>query len=184
MTSILIVKQPNDLAQYSPDEIRSWLAFAWGGQLGELKDFNWLGLSEMLTTRVTSTAPAIAIEWAYLAKTVFDFLLGRVSTDQKESLMISQMMMRAYLIRALGDVPNDSVLSVDQIVRWFIEGLTLKFPEVLQMTANISGLKIEDIRILRKLKNRLSILMFLYTDTGLSIDGHMQDWLGIHSKLP
>lgn len=183
MSAFMNVSAISDLSHSDLPQIQHWLDAVLQSELSAPPDFNWLGLAEMFTTRVTANPSRTGLQWAYLAVRVYDHLLE--TTDAQESLGNSQMMVRAYMINHLGSLAKDPVLDSNILMHWFFQQLTISFADAVQQLDEWPKRRIEWIRNLRQIKNRLSILMPLYQKGQLTTtDGELSKWFSIYSKLP
>jgi hypothetical protein len=94
------------------------------------------------------------------------------------------MMLRASLIRHIGAKQGDAILDPAAIVNWFFDNLPLSREEAEQQACNWQNLPIEQIKTLRQIKNRLSVLDLLAEQHLLDAYPELTGWLTLHDRLP
>ncbi|MBC6424449.1 MAG: hypothetical protein GDA43_01255 [Hormoscilla sp. SP5CHS1] len=111
----------NKLQQQDAAEVLAWLKRIESGQELPVAGFNWLGLAELAAFEAHWKSNLL---WAEVATSVYDRLAAE-NSSVRESLMISSMLVRAAAIAQHGLVSGHPVLDLQQIVRWFCDGLTI-----------------------------------------------------------
>jgi len=146
--------------------------------------FNWLGLAETVTLNAHTTHDAISLEWARVADAIYNYLNNRSTPAKRDSLMVAQMNLRVAMIRKFGVVPGDPILDADQVVQWFLHGQRMSLEEADQKAASWQQLPTKDIRELRAIKNRISVIKTLIESGQVKPDQRLNDWLVLWNKLP
>jgi len=98
--------------------------------------------------------------------------------------MVAQMNLRVAMIRKFGVVPGDPILDADQVVQWFLHGQRMSLEEADQKAASWQQLPTKDIRELRAIKNRISVIKTLIESGQVKPDQRLNDWLVLWNKLP
>jgi hypothetical protein len=94
------------------------------------------------------------------------------------------MLLRTAMIAEFGSVDDHLVLDSNQIIYWFFHSLTMSLDEVTQKAENWKELNIEDIRELRRIKNRLNIIVVLAESDKFMINEEIRAWLSLRDRLP
>lgn len=196
----------NRLLQQEPTQVYAWIQDAWEGSEKVPEGFNWLGLAEVATSNATSERGAVSsrlnLDWAKVAISIYHYLIGAANPKTLASLEDSMMHLKAYCIEKCGVVANDPVLDIDQIVQWFFHNLELSPEEVKKKieswrelirtpswnkviaSPDWKGLSVEDMRELRRIKNKLSVLKSLSACNLLPPKQEVHEWLALYEQLP
>ena len=168
----------------APSAVKRWLTNVEPGQQSPSQKFDWLGLAEATASKARSE---MDLDWAEIAISIYNQLARKVdSPSRKESLMYSQMNLRAFFISRLGPTANHLVLDPQPIVKWFFDNLRISVEEASEKASHWTELDIESIRELRRIKNRLAPIKLLKDARMLpqDFDSMLSSWLGIRSQLP
>jgi len=174
----------SDLLAGGKSAVMQWIVNVPPGQQSLSQKFDWLGLAEAAALNARFE---LDLDWAKIAISIYDQLAKKVeSKSQRESLMYSQMNLRAFLIARLGAVPGHPILDPQPIINWFFDSLTLTVEEASERAARWTDLEIERVRELRRIKNRLSPIKVLKEANMLPHDSYssLSSWLSIRSQLP
>ena len=176
-------EQLNNLLQQDATYVQTWLKRIESHSLNPPEGFNWLGLAEAAAFKARS---ASNLAWAEVATWVYQRLVAEANNNmrQKESLMISLMMLRATMITKLGAITGHLVLDIDQLTQWFNESLMGSFEEVAKKAGNWREYQVEDIRDLRLIKNRLKVISILADSNKCVLDKELKAWLALREQLP
>lgn len=168
--------------QQEAAEVQGWLRRIESGELNPPQKFNWLGLAEAAAFDAESASD---LSWAEVATSVYERLAAETANSSaRESLMISSMLLRAAMIAKLGPVPGHSVLDIDQIICWFCDSLTLSRDSATKKAANWRECNIEEIRELRRIKNRLQVISALADSDKCVLNQELKAWLSLWEELP
>jgi hypothetical protein len=155
---------------------------------------NWLGLAFSASTAAragaTADRAAEARAWANVALTVYEHL-----GDPQSQL--NAMMLRAYLIRALGPQSGDALLDPERIMSWFrasVVGTTAESAAAASATTKSqlrSGPRdeaaerrlLETLTPLRQIKNRLGVIELLAQRPEVVLPADLRAWLDVRSVL-
>src|SRR5689334_3389009 len=130
------IESIDDVLEGQPSEIQEWLRQVQQGQVNAPGLFNWLGLAESTALKAREKeragSPSQGLAWAQVAISVYEWMATELylleeQSSQKESCLISAMVLRTYMICRLGASPGDFVLDVRQIVDWLFEGLKISY---------------------------------------------------------
>lgn len=178
-------------------QVQAWLKTIWTGKEHISDNFNWLGLAQVASSKASEN---LNLEWAKVAIYVYDFLAAnQPNASGKESFMSSAMTLRAYMISKLGATPGDEVLDIEYLVNWFFDDLKISDKDALikasawkqilaaknkQDIQNKLDAELEEFRILRRIKSRLTLFKLLSESNKFIPDKEIADWLSIQDKLP
>lgn len=187
----------NSLMKKDAIQVQAWLKSIWTGKEHISDNFNWHGLAEVAAFRASDN---LNLEWAKVAIYVYNFLAAnQPNASGKESFMSSAMTLRAYMISKLCATPGDEVLDIEYLVHWFFNDLKISDKDALiqadawkKMLAsknkkdiqNKLDAELEEFRILRRIKNRLTLFKLLSESNKFSPDKEITAWLLIQDKLP
>jgi hypothetical protein len=171
----------SNLLQQPPTQVQNWIRSVWIGQQRAPEKFNWLGLADAAALRARSQQD---LSWAKVASMLYERLADEADLSGREKYIESAMQLKAYMITKIGPVPGDSVLDINQILHWFFENLKFSPEEATQKSTVWKTLSIEDIRELRLLKNRLSVLTLLVNSGKIKPNQELSAWLLLRNKLP
>ena len=185
------------LLQKDAIQVQAWLKTIWTGKEHISNNFNWHGLAEVAASRASDN---LNLEWAKVAIYVYNFLAAnQPNATGKESFMSSAMTLRAYMISKLGATPGDEILDIEYLVNWFFNDLKISDKDALikadawkKMLAsknkkdiqNKLDAELEEFRILRQIKSRLTLFKLLSESNKFTPDKEIADWLSIQDKLP
>ena len=181
MTQTQAQEFQKSLLQQSPTYIEEWLKYVWAGEQVIPEPFNWLGLAEAAGTKANLYR---SVEWAKVAILVYEWLAHATPTPLINSYIESAMRLRASMIDEKGAIPDDFVLGIDQIIRWFYESLPFSYEVAEQKAAVWKTLDIQEIKALRGIKNRLGVISALVKSGRLQSDRELDAWLSLRNKLP
>lgn len=178
----------NELLQQDANDVLVWLKQVWSGQLRSPTNFNWHGLAEAAAFDARSYngdgSLIINKTWAEVATSIYDYLAEQAGEPAGESFLISSMLLRAGMIAELGFIPGDPVLDIDRVINWFSHSLRISLDEARKKAANWKNCNIEEIRELRRIKNRLKVISLLVESGKCVPNGELSSWLSLGSKLP
>ncbi|MDX2213605.1 MAG: hypothetical protein SFY66_09970 [Oculatellaceae cyanobacterium bins.114] len=205
MSKTQAVELLNTLLKLNCLEIKDWLRQVWKETEQIPTEFHWLGLAEAIAFKarneINSDMGESNLICAEVATSIYDFLAEcEIDSAIKESLLNSSMMLRTYMIRKFGVIPNDPVLDPEVINNWFfnhseqyesVQKQILKWKESVLLSPRNNDLAkifdefpIENIQRLRCIKTRLRVLKYLYEDEHLKPSEEISKWLAIHQDLP
>lgn len=170
-----------ELLQQSPVEVLNWLHEVEKGHQQVPLNFNWLGLAEAASFEARSQKN---LTWAEVAITVYQRLVDKTDTEHQAGLISSMMHLKAFMITQLGVVHNNTVLDPDYIVQWFFDSLPYNYEQTKQKAAYWRTLTIQDIKALKLIKSRLSVIASLVDNHKIHPDTELQAWLSLQKDLP
>ena len=173
--------QLDDLLQQDARSVLAWLKNIESDFIKPPFGFNWLGLAEAATFEAQSASDLV---WAMVAILVYEQLAAEANSSAQESLMISAMLLRASMIARFESVPGHLVLDLDQIMRWFCDRQMMSWDSVAKKAANWRSCNIEEIRELRRIKNRLRVISILAESDKSILNSELNNWLSLREKLP
>jgi len=171
--------------EQDPTSVYHWIRQVQTGRTSAPEDFNWLGLAEAVTTQASFKQDLEGqqdLMWALAALAAYRILMG--PTSQDDSLEVSIMHLRAFFIRRYRSLPRSMLLDIDQIVDWFWARLPCSLDEAQQKVNELQTLPADDLLELRRIKNRLAVLVPLVDDQKLQPDEELQRWLELREDLP
>jgi pterin-4a-carbinolamine dehydratase len=179
--------QLNQILQEDADWVLNWLTTVELEPSSAPEEFNWLGLAEAAGFDALEDDrhhPNISIKWAEIALKVYNKLAESTNVDTRDSLLNSSMMLRAAMIVKFGAIPDHPVLDVNSILHWFKDSLKMSYSEAESKAANWKKCKIEEIRELRKIKNRLKAISVLANSGKVVLAPEINLWLSLQKQLP
>jgi hypothetical protein len=175
------------LLDQDPAEVLSWLKQVWSGELRSPINFNWHGLAEAAANEARldygNGSPTLNLTWAEVATSIYDRLAELAGESAGESFVISSMLLRAAMIAELGAIPGHPVLDIDRVIDWFLHSLKMSPDEAAKKAANWRNCSIDEIRELRRIKNRLNVVSVL-VESGKFVPIELNTWLSLQSRLP
>ena len=176
-------QQENELLHQSPGEVLNWMRSAWSNPQQVPEGFNWLGVAEGAGAQANLSAD---LGWAEVAIRIYEWLAGRANDESiRHSELSSAMSLRASMMnKRRQTIPDHIVLDSQRIVHWFYDELNVPYDEVVHEVGNWRALQLDQIRTLRRIKNRLSMLRSLSAKGYIRPDEGLQRWLELCSKLP
>jgi hypothetical protein len=182
----------NQILQWDAQQALAWLQSMSYAQRGENATiFNWLGLAEGAADNARNH---LELRWAQVAINAYEYLMNTaVTIEEQFNYQTSEMMLRAYLISALGPLDNDPILDASVIVRWFLNRLTFTREEAIELAnlwrdqlrnQNVTEPLMDNVRKLRQLKHQLTALAVLAESKLWKPDERVSSWLAIRHLLP
>jgi hypothetical protein len=180
----------NFLLQQPADQAYEWVHNALNDAQNVSQSLNWwLGLAEVASFRArgrSASDDSPNLPWAKIAIETYEYLIGKTKNKHGASLPYEQSMMllRTYCIVKLGSVPGDPILDVNDIIQWFFQKKEMSFDEAQERAQDWRKGSLEEIRNLRYVKNRLSVIKYLVQNYPLETNKELDDWLALWEKLP
>jgi hypothetical protein len=188
MSKLESVSQLNQLLQQDVSQVQDWLKNVWSGKQKAPENFNWLGLAEAATSVAYSdyanNIKAPNIYWAEVATFIYDQLSNGANLQKQDAYMLSSMALRAAMIEIFGEISGHPVLDLDRVINWFLDNLPMSYKEAETKAASWSKCPVEDIRELRRIKNRLNIISVLAESKKCVLNEELNTWLSLRHKLP
>ncbi|MFB2893186.1 hypothetical protein ACE1CI_09765 [Aerosakkonemataceae cyanobacterium BLCC-F50] len=187
MTQSKSAIQLNQILQEDADWVLDWLKTIELEPSSAPEGFNWLGLAEAASFDALDDDrhhPNTSLKWAEVAIEVYDRLAKSANVDTRDSLLNSSMMLRAAMIVKFGAIPDHPVLDLNSILHWFKDSLKMSYSEATTKAANWKKCHIEEIRELRKIKNRLQPILVLAESGKVVLLPEINLWLSLQKKLP
>lgn len=196
MSQSQIITSANQLLKEPASNVRSWFEAVQVKQQRAPQDFNWLGLAQAAGTNAyyDQHQTAEQLVWAEIAILVYE-MLAKVGFPDNEPFLQSAMVLRAAMIRKFSAVVGHPVLDVNAITQWFFTHLNYTYEEAKEKAAywnesihwqdedNVSS-HIHEIRQLRRIKVRLSVLASLPESEKCRISEELKQWLSLSNNLP
>ena len=170
-----------ELLQQSPAQLLDWLHKVEKGHQQVPLNFNWLGLAEAASFEARSLKSLI---WAEVAIAVYQRLVDNADAVGKAGLISSNMHLRAFMITQLGAIRNNTILDPDYIVQCFFENLPYSYEQIKRETVHWRTLPIQEIKALKLIKSRLSVITSLVDNHKIHPDTELQAWLSLQKDLP
>jgi hypothetical protein len=170
----------NELISSGPEEVRIWLAALRAGTI-DPKQWNLLYLRSYLSNKAVQE---LSLEWLAVAIEFLEYIAESIGGKEGEDHLMRAMSVRAHFISHMGVHASQELLQLEPIAEWFLANLPLTLEEAATKSARWTELPIEEIRVLRLMKNRLRV--FLPLANGALLDAYpaIKAWLTIRSKLP
>jgi hypothetical protein len=140
-----------------------------------------------------------SLDWAEVAVRAAELEARNHSGVEREDALLWAMQLRSWFISKMGSRPNHLILDKDIILLWAMEGVNLSAGAAKEKAAplgdRLAGLKnssnpkdkqdvLEDLRLLRRMKNRLNVVKVLADCSELPSDSPLYKWLEIREQLP
>jgi hypothetical protein len=182
------IRQFNDLLALPANAIEEWQTSVEAGDEQVPEEFNWLGLAEVAAFNASSITKqglgSGGLIWARIAISTYQHLARQSHITSQDTYLNSAMNLRVFMINQLGSISGDSVLDMEQVLQWFLDGLTLTFEDVARKVGNWSNLDHDEVLKLRRIKNRITILEHLSKERHVSFDQNIKAWLSLRESLP
>lgn len=175
-----------DLLKQEPAELYNWLKAVREGTNTVTEDVNWwLGIAQSATSKATKETDAkVKLQWAEIALLVYEYLAEDLDRTSRDSFETSAMMFRALMVSQLGINFENPVLNPNLVEDWFFKRLPLSIEEAANKAANWPERPIEEIRQLRRIKNRLLVIKELRKEGYLKDNAELSKWIEISESLP
>ena len=188
MTQSLSTIELNQILTQDVDSVLNWLKGIESGKSKAPRGFNWQGLAEAAAFNALEGSPLEPtkpnIRWAGVAVIAYEKIAVKMNPSMTDSLIFSSMMLRANMISKFGVFAGHPVLDIDTILNWFQTHLKLSYDEVSQKAQNWKKCQVQEIRELRKLKNRLQIISVLAQSEQVALTTEIYSWLALRDQLP
>lgn len=188
MNQLESTKLLNELLQQDACDVLTWVKQVREGKLQSPINFNWHGLAEAAAMEARlnygDNSPTLNLSWAEVATSIYDYLANLAGESAGESFLISSMLLRVAMIADFGAIPGHPVLDIDQVINWFFDSLKMSPDEAKQKAPNWRNCSINEIRELRKIKNRLKVIFVLIDSGKLVPNVELSTWLSLRSQLP
>lgn len=187
MTQSKTIIELNQILQEDADSVLNWLKTVELEPSLAPEGFNWLGLAEAASFDALEDDrhhPNTSIKWAEVALKIYYRLAESANVDTRDSLLNSSMMLRAAMIEKFGTIPDHPVLDFNPIVHWFKNSLKMSYSEATTKAANWKKCQIEEMRELRKIKNRLQAISVLAKSGKVVLHPEINLWLSLQEQLP
>lgn len=171
-----------------PSFVEHWLNELRAGKAAVPVAVHLFDLAQLAGFQSQSAPPHPAegsdLEWARVAVALFEEGLRQGVTTNIESATNRAMLLRVRMIGRYGNVSGDVVLDADIIRDWFYRDLRLSGEEAVMRGDRWRELPLEQIRELRRIKNRLSIIQALAATRKGPLANDLREWLSIRERLP
>lgn len=200
-----------NLLAKTPEDLLEWVKLARSQNVDLPEDFSWYSLASSITSRIKTLIHDRRFEcvnaWFKIVNEIYDNVAsGNPNSSEADALRYEIMNMRAALIMKFGISKADPLLNEDLLLAWFFHDLNVPLDTAIQKSDDWQNLKqqkkvrwlsdseerdngnhknvtIEDLKTLRKFKNKLSILKPLYQHK-LIENRELGDWISLMHRLP
>jgi hypothetical protein len=200
-----------NLLKKNADDLLEWVRLAKSQKADLPEDFSWYSLSSGITSRTKNLIHNGNFEgataWSKILNEIYYYLASsKPNSSEEEALLNEIMQIRAALIMKFGMSKANPLLDEDLLLTWFFHDLSVPLETAIQKSDDWQNLmqqkqirwlqereerngatkqitSVEDLKTLRKIKNKLSILKPLYQDK-LIENKELGDWISIMHKLP
>jgi hypothetical protein len=154
-----------------------------------MPDVNWAGIVEGAKQKVASyqfgTVDAeVARQWATVALHLLAHNGRLFPTLSDDARRLSALTLRASPIVTFGNRPSVPELSLPRLLEELLATLPNDPEAVRKLAANWETRPIEEIRLLRRIKNTLTVLRQLVDAALLSPTGKVEEWMSVAELLP
>jgi hypothetical protein len=158
-------------------------------------DFNWLGIADILAVEARNRKDTSEkIQLAELAVTIYERLAKHDNPEHADSNINSVIALSVYMLANHYIDPSHSILGLGQIMKHLGEvtgispseanELSKGLKEKLKVRASLSPSDLEKMEVLRRIKNKLTLLKRLPSDILLKKSLNIEAWLEIYNQLP
>jgi hypothetical protein len=197
MTREISIQQSimNSLQGKGPE---AWLAYL--RQFEEEKPMMGLSMDIIFQHAAPRAEKENSLDWAEVAvrSAELDARSYAEGRPEREDALLRAMRIRASLITKNGARPNHFILDKSLILEWIMKGFTLsvqtakekiktfgqRMAELRNATEDEKQRFGEDLRQLRRIKNRLHVAKMLANCGELPGDPVLDEWLELHKQLP
>lgn len=178
------------MREQDAESVVAWVTNTLSPKTTAPQDFNWLLLADVCSAKARKSQNGSGLPdrtWAEVATAIYDHLADdadRKKPGSGESFTISSMMLRAGAIEKHGVISGHPVLDVNLILQWFWNNIKESCEDVEKKAANWKTLPIAEIRELRQLKNRLTVIAALADSDKYVLEEELNTWLSVREKLP
>jgi hypothetical protein len=172
--------QLQHLLTLDSSELLTWLQQHREAQQTTAKPINW-----WLHLAVTPTAHCqsqLDLQWCEVSVAIYEQLARNHPDD--EVFLHTAMMRRAFTIDRLGAVSGDPLRDPEVVLEWFWNRTPRSPRAIAPLIPEWQSLPIEQIRQLRAIKNRLSVVRSLVDSGHIKPDHLLQSWLDYQPNLP
>ncbi len=154
----------------------------------EQMEVNWLSLADKLALKTRrkaqDTTTDQALIWGEAASIAYNQSKKHSKAFQHQFIELSDMMLRAFLIKQFGPAKDHQLLDSGKIIAWFFENLSFTFEEAQTLSGQLSQLTQAKIIELRQIRNRLSVVSMLTANNCWQPSEELVCWLSLKKKLP
>jgi hypothetical protein len=200
-----------NLLAKSPEDLLEWVKLARSQKVDLPEDFSWYSLASSIISRIKTLIHERNLEcvnaWFKIVNEIYDHVAsGNPNSSEAEALHYEIMYVRAALIMNFGISKADPLLNEDQLLAWFFHDLNVPLNTARQKSDDWQNLKqqnkvrwlrdseerndgnqkditTEDLKKLRKIKNKLAILKPLYQHK-LIENRELGEWVALMHRLP
>ena len=166
--------------------VQRWLDAVLSDHEAVSDEFNWLGLAQSSAQKARAQSDRVeALKWATIALSVYRYLATKRDVKSvSNSYELSAMSLRAAIICKFGIIIDHPVQNIQTIVTWFGERTSFERDKLILVIDKWRLLPIEQIRELRQIKNRLSVIELLMDNGYLQDEKDLQEWVILKKQLP
>lgn len=181
----VIEDQVEAMAGWSPSEMQRW-AQAYAGEAPAMDQNWWLRVRVIAQSQAyDDTLPDdLRRRWAQAFMSVVDCMQRSLGAASR-AVPDDRFMMRAALIGQLGELPGDPTWEIAALVQDVLGTVTIDIARALEMAGRWRSLPLDQIRMLRQLKNALTPLQSMVDQ--MPDDEHSSvvvGWLEVRRLLP
>ena len=172
---------PASLIASGPASVADWFRALRAGRLDEWQD-SWPltvaeGASHLARENLDTAWLAVAIE-------ILEDLARSQPEREREANLLSAMNLRGYFIAHLGVDRTGGLLDPAILVRWFSRETEISLDVAREKATRWTRLDVQEIRVLRDIKNRLGVFVELERLGILAPYPELQAWLALRDLLP
>lgn len=143
-------------------------------------DMNMAGVAQAAALRARKS---LDVDWLRVANRAYSKLASHEPGRQGRLHERSAMTLRGYLLAKLGEVPEEPLLNLGEIVRWFGAGTSLSPREALSLADQAAKGNRDVMLQLRDIKNDLKAFELLEGNPLLDRHPEVIEWLRIRDSL-
>jgi hypothetical protein len=142
---------------------------------------NKLLLAQKCADKAVHNENQDSIWWSRIADFLYADIKKSLPVENRESIKLSRLWVKANAIKRFGAKEDDSLLNPDLIIN---DTKQLASISKKNIGKDFKQLTIEEIKILRTLKNRLSVLKYISDGDQYFPDAHVLELIQLRNSLP
>jgi len=173
---------PEAISSLDPEALLAWVKQRLSGEEPYESSFNWHGLAEVAAMRGAAAGASPALSEAAIR--IYSWLSSRSEPNAACSFQLSEMVLRARQIAALGACEGDSVRDPNVVLGWWRSNVGLSLSEAERKTQEWRNLPVSELASLRNIKNMLGVIGRITSVFNVEERNEIERWLLLRPSLP